>query len=397
MIICGLKLTHDASVALIEDDQLVFSIELEKLNNNERYTLMEDTTAISKILQDNGYKLDDVDHFAIDGWGGFNAESLALQTQFDERSYTLRVGNEGAPHQLAIADYEEPSLTHDVLEAWTREGLRIGEQSFPYSTYLHVVGHLMSAYCTSPFAAQGESSYILMWDGGTYPRLYYFDATTKQIANLGPLFLLIGDIYRIFARHFGPFEGAIGMEQEDLSIAGKVMAYIALGTVRQELFSTFNAVYDGVKPKGLARPFSREVKRRVADGNYPAADILRSLHAYLEKMLVSTLSQKVLEDDIKVRNICLTGGCALNIKWNSAIRSTGIFNQVYVPPFPNDSGNAIGAACAAMFQKTGNTALQWNVYNGPNIINNQPADGWQGQQCSIDALARILYEHDEPV
>ena len=72
MRICGLKLTHDGAVALIEDQRLVFSVEMEKIANNPRYASIEDTEQIVEILALYGYRPEDIDCFAIDGWGGFD-------------------------------------------------------------------------------------------------------------------------------------------------------------------------------------------------------------------------------------------------------------------------------------------------------------------------------------
>lgn len=38
MNICALKITHDGTVAYAEDSELVFSVELEKINNNLRFS-----------------------------------------------------------------------------------------------------------------------------------------------------------------------------------------------------------------------------------------------------------------------------------------------------------------------------------------------------------------------
>jgi predicted NodU family carbamoyl transferase len=63
--ICGLKLTHDAAVAGIEGSKLLFCVEVEKLNNNPRYSTMPDFATISKILVDHDF---DPDIFVVDGW-----------------------------------------------------------------------------------------------------------------------------------------------------------------------------------------------------------------------------------------------------------------------------------------------------------------------------------------
>ncbi|MFM6929787.1 MAG: carbamoyltransferase C-terminal domain-containing protein [Bdellovibrio sp.] len=43
-------------------------------------------------------------------------------------------------------------------------------------------------------------------------------------------------------------------------------------------------------------------------------------------------------------NIILTGGCALNCTFNGKLVRQGLFNEVYVPPFPGDESISLGAA-----------------------------------------------------
>lgn len=401
MIICGLKLTHDGSVALIEDGKLIFSVEIEKLNNNPRFTEILDTNDIDPILKDFGYKLSDIDYFSIDGWGGRTQERLAIQPRLEigNGHNKLSAKNHEEDYQLNIGLYEEDHLDDDVLKEWNFEGLKINENEFNYSSYLHVAGHIMSAYCTSEFSKRNESSYVLVWDGGMYPRLYFFDAEKRSIENLGPIFLLIGNMYTIFSQHFGPFNTKSGFAKDSLSIAGKVMAYIALGNPRRELLKYFDNIYlDSYKfPMGFANVFANEFKEKIATMDYSDEDILSTFHVYLEEMLVSKLNKKIRRHGNKVQNLCIAGGCGLNIKWNSAIRNSELLKQVYVPPFPNDSGSAIGVACCTMVKKTGNKALDWNVYSGPTIIKNEPAAGWNIKDSSLEELAILLHEKEEPV
>lgn len=401
MIICGLKLTHDGAVALIEDGKLMFSVELEKRGNNPRFTGIDETAVIAEILHEQNYRLSDVDIFAVDGWGGTDQDELAIQPRLEigQGVNRLSARHNGTPFQLDVTHYEERNREADVLETWHFEGLQIAGQSLPYQSYLHVTGHIMSAYSTSPFAPAGQSSYVLVWDGGMYPRLYHLDAQTQKVENLGPLFLLIGNIYTIFSQHFGPFKVKGSFAKDNLSTAGKVMAYIALGEVRREMFPIFEEIYATHydSPMGFANVFANEFKRRIANYHYSDEDILSSFHVFMEELLVDKLAKKIARARKPTRNLCMAGGCALNIKWNSAVRSSGVFDAVYVPPFPNDSGSAIGAACAALFKATGQMALSWNVYSGPAIVASEAAGDWQAALCSIAELARLLAESNEPV
>jgi hypothetical protein len=96
-------------------------------------------------------------------------------------------------------------------------------------------------------------------------------------------------------------------------------------------------------------------------------------------------------------NLCSTGGCALNIKWNSLLRDSGMFRAIWVPPFPNDSGAALGAACCEMVREGRALALQWDVYSGPDLQPQRPAPAWTASPCDERRLARILHEQAEPV
>jgi carbamoyltransferase len=402
MIICGLKLTHDGAVALTDDRKLLFSIELEKIDNNPRYTAIDDTAVISDILRQNGYGLSDIDHFAVDGWGGYDQDALAIQPRLEigDDHNRLSATNGEMPLLLDIAQYTERDMKDDILAESVFDGLAIEDRRFTYSSYLHVAGHVMSAYCTSPFARRNESASVLVWDGGMYPRLYHFDSAARRVINFGPIFLLIGNIYTIFSQHFGPFKVRSGFAKDDLSVAGKVMAYIALGEVRPELFGLFEEIYrrEYSQPMGFANRFASLFKERIRQTSYSDEDILATFHAWLEDLLISKLAKKTKRFGIDTDNLCLCGGCALNIKWNSAIRNSGLFGQVYVPPFPNDSGSAIGAACISLFHRTGNVALDWSVYSGPRIVNDKGDNpGWLTRNCSVGQLAQLLHETNEPV
>jgi len=401
MIFCGLKLTHDGCVALIKDSKLIFSVEMEKLNNNKRFAEIEDTSDIVSIFKMFDVNLADVDHFATDGWGSGDQEQFAIQPRLEvgkECNY-LSISDNGIPYKLKLSLYEESSLKDNVLKSREFNGLKISGNAHKYSSYLHVATHIMGTYCTSPFAKNGGSSYVLVWDGGMFPRLYYVDLKSDTVENLGPIFFLIGNIYTIFSQHFGPFKVSHGFAKDSLSVAGKVMAYIALGEVKEELFKIFDEIYSTSidYPMGFANKFATEFKEKIAGMDYKDEDILCTFHVYIEKMLINKLFKKVKRHGNKSQNICLAGGCALNIKWNSAIRNSGTFKNVYVSPFPNDSGSAIGAACCEMYKRTGNYYLEFSVYSGPNVIPSNPSDGWVSKSYDIKELAKLLNDTREPV
>lgn len=411
MITCGLKLTHDGAIALIDNQKLIFSVEIEKINNNKRHSSVSDIKIVPDILEGFGYKLSDIDTWVIDGWDGIKNSQVQL----------LNYGN---PLTLKLAPYHEGNNKKDKVFSNIYPGeFTMGDQKFKYISYSHVLGHIISAYCTSLFATKHEPSLVMIWDGGMFPRLYYIDPESKSIENYGSFLTIIGHFYATAGHHFGPFKRTDQSEvADDLSIAGKLMAYIALGKVNKEIITVFQETYKyhfstdstfankylteiggwgtSVEPsmKYIHACFE-DIKQRLSGKNFSEEDILTSMHAFLEELIVKSLAEHVLKwKGNGPWNLCLAGGCALNIKWNSAFRANSLFKDVWVPPFPNDSGSAIGTATTYLFKEKGLIALDWNARLGPKIEqDNYIPKNWTSKPCDATKLAYILHSTGRPV
>ena len=72
------------------------------------------------------------------------------------------------------------------------------------------------------------------------------------------------------------------------------------------------------------------------------ADIAFSCQYWLEKLMLHSL--EFLYSTTKSKNLCISGGVALNCVFNGKITSLTGFSNVYIPFAPNDSGTAFGAA-----------------------------------------------------
>ncbi|MDF0497237.1 nodulation protein NodU [Bradyrhizobium yuanmingense] len=386
MRICGIKLTHDGSIALIEDGRLVFCVEQEKRNNNPRYQAIDNLDAVVVALAEQGLDVSDVDHFVLDGWWG-------------EGESQLQVLSGATPLSLKGAPYIE-SRADGLLTSRDGTGLMLDGRSFPFKSYPHVTGHVAAAYCTSPFAEAGQPAFCLVWDGGTFPRLYYVERRGARFVEC--LFPMIGHAYAAAGYHFGPYKQA-SRTNWDLGVAGKLMAYIALGSVDENIVTVFQELYDehfGTNT-ALTRPDTPESALEAVHDYVDASalrlkskaceDVLASFHSFHERLLVREMALALQRHShLPARNLCITGGCALNIKWNSALRAAGLFDAVWVPPFPNDSGSAIGAACCAMAADKGFVPLRWSVYSGPALKPSDVPPEWDAAPCSMSELAAIL-------
>lgn len=396
LLICGIKASHDGGVAVIEDGRLAFSVEMEKLANGRRYSPLGDLRQVERILSVEGMALADVDRFVVDGWWTPGAAGgTAIGTAID-----------GRPVEIAVAPYLDGA--GGPLARHTFPALPLPGAGDSYSSYHHVSGHLMGSYCSSPFAQRGEDAFVLVWDGGTVPRLYSVHAAERSVRLVSALFPVTGSAFADFSGRFEPFyrHDADQLDAEEtvlhhLSIAGKAMAYAALGHVQREAFTVFDSLladFTDVAPDNIKTLADKiAVNREQLVPGLTNADLIATFQDYLGDMLVRRLTAVMARvAPGRTPHLALGGGCALNIKWNSALRATGLFDEIWVPPFPNDSGAALGTAACEMF-RSGRSLLEWDVYSGPRVAAGSVSAGWRAEPCDEWRLGELLHVEGEPV
>ena len=403
MITAGLKLTQSGGIALLNDNRLEFNIEMQKLANGARYSNVDELDDLVTVMSDFGFQLGDIAKWAVDGWDGAENGRVSLLSG-------------GAPTELLVAPYRETAKVPDPGLPGLSGQLVIGGKSMDYESYVHVAGHLASAYCTSPFARRGEPSMVLVWDGGCFPRLYCVDADGRIEAG-GGAFPLIGHTYSMTSQYWGPFKRQHKSSHvDDLSVAGKMMAYIALGTVREEIKSVLREEFfqyfeadsarvrkyretiigcgsTGEKSHAYVHQYLTAVQQSTAVLGVADEDVLASVHEFLEELLIDRVTAKIQAWKGGGRwNLCFAGGCALNIKWNSALRAHPMIKAMWVPPFPDDSGVAIGTACLAAAGGEGLRPIEWGTRLGPRLEpTTDVPQGWSVAPCTAEELARTIH------
>jgi carbamoyltransferase len=402
MLRCALKFTHDGTVAVADGWRLVASVEMEKVDNQQRWSTIADVADIERVLRDLGIAPSRIERWIVDGW---------------VTGEPLRIG----ALALEVAGYRESSPHDDLLEPFAGRGLIMDGETRPFVSYRHVTGHILSAWATSPFARDGAPAFVLAWDGGLEPRLYRVDPGARAVACLGPLFHLLGHAYAFATRYFGPFRAVweSGVSEPENVVAGRLMAFVGFGRPRPDLVEELQRLYrqsfgdrvpgddleldfrSGSDGSGLS-PHANDLFAALASGGrcagVPDADVLLAVHDFLERLLVDRLEARLAKLGVtEPIDLCLSGGCALNIKWNRALRASGRVREVWVPPFPNDAGSAIGMLASDLF-RSGNGALDWNAYLGPTLGPDQPPESeWRAEDCDLVRLAEVLEVSGEPI
>ena len=193
---------------------------------------MRQGNVVADILALEGMAPSDVDRFVVDRWWTQGAgNTSAIQSRSRDRTLELPVapyvdgpGAEGPMRRYVFQDYDSSSFVSG------------------YVSYYHISNHLLGAYCSSPFATRGEDALVLVWDGGTVPRLYHVEARTRTVTAVSSLLPITGNSFALFSSQFDPFRRDInGLSTEEvlryhLSLAEKAMAYAALGRVEESVF-----------------------------------------------------------------------------------------------------------------------------------------------------------------
>jgi carbamoyltransferase len=185
-----------------------------------------------------------------------------------------------------------------------------------------------------------------------------------------------------------------------LSLPGKLMAFAALGVVREELVDVIDGIFGqrhsrsdhpmrvGILPEPLA---STRVE-----------DLAASMQAWFSRKVVDTilfqLDSLQEQPDKELSGIVLTGGCALNVRANSDLMlQAGM--PVYVPAAPGDSGLAVGAAYHAFFSgRPGRVVpiVRLSAYSGVHLwdLPDVPhlAVEYQASPLALPELAKLFAE-----
>jgi carbamoyltransferase len=407
MLRCALKLTHDGTVAVADGSRLLASIEMEKLDNRPRWSPITELADVERVLDDLGIAPSAIERWIVDGWTVGEPILVGAGTRG-----TLA---------LKVAGYRETTPNEDVVAPVSGRGLFVGGRECSFVSYTHVAGHILGAWASSPFARSGDPAFVLVWDGGLEPRLYRVDPRARAVECLGPLFHLLGHAYAFATRYFGPFRGIweSGATEPENVVAGRLMAFVALGEPRPKLVEELHRLYRiafgdripgddveldfrvGSDGSGLSPHASNLFSALAAGGTcagVPDADVLRAIHEFLEQLLVGRLEARLAKAGIRSPiDLCFSGGCALNIKWNRALRGSGLVRDVWVPPFTNDAGSAQGMLACDLFH-AGGGALDWNAYLGPELGLERPPDSeWSVDDCNVAQLAALLDTAGEPV
>ncbi|MGP3949605.1 carbamoyltransferase family protein [Streptomyces sp. 7N604] len=377
--------THDSAAALLVDGRLVGFVEEERLSQ-VKHTKEYPQHAVHWLLQKTDLGPGDVDRVA------YNFSGPRYLMALPSAAALLRSGQTRAralPRARGFATVAMRTVTR---------GRALGRK-FPRARVQHVVHH--RAHQTYAFAASGfDEAAVLIVDSlgetqtTTIAHGRHDDSGRSRLRALHAIHdpASLGYVYGAVTQH-------LGWRRSDEE--GTVMALAARGDptrFRAILAQAVRTTSDGFAidptlfpPRTLQSGAARVTPQFVAATcplrrpDEPVEQIHRDLAAALQERTETVLVHlaRTARRLTGSARLCVGGGVAANCVGIGRIIEEGLFNEVFVPPAPGDSGTAIGAAVAVhlLAGQEPLTGIAGQCYLGPSWSSAEVDwDRWPGLQ-----------------
>lgn len=142
------------------------------------------------------------------------------------------------------------------------------------------------------------------------------------------------------------------------------------GSIRLNLtYFRFHYSDSMIAPKKWMSLFGMDVRISNSPITHSHENLALAIQIVTEEILLSWLHTVKIESGSK--NLCISGGVALNCAANGKLFQSGIYNSIYIPFAPGDCGCSIGAAIAYYILSTGNHEYEISPYLGPEFSDDE--------------------------
>lgn len=355
MRILGINGGHDGAIAVVADGRVDYVREAEK-GSHARHSPLSVEALLGGL-----FALDEVpDVIAHSGWWR---------------------GRMGGPSFSTGAGY------HGVAAPRVERVRLLGREATMVATS-HERSHIFCSLGLSAVAPEVDCQ-VLLWEGDVGS--FYRVSPAGQVTCLGAVLPEPGSRY-IFA--YALADPSVDADTDPsllLENAGKTMALAAYcdGPLRP------TAEEAGLLERILGAPsIYRLRKRDMASHPLCNAGVESPAMKRMARLLTDAIFDRfwgfARHRLDRALPLVMAGGCALNCEWNTRFRRAWSA-EVFVPPCPNDSGVALGAALDAQQLLGGPVRTAWRVDCGEAFsADREPGASWTEVEASPDSIARLL-------
>ena len=321
---------HDACITAIENGEIIYHWELERNIYLKHLAGLYNKNIVAEFLRCHVLPLllwDKVDYISLGsiyaGWAG----DCYKNSEFDS---IVKYGKSlSTPYVMWDANWD----------ATIRRDFGDKRSSQKFFANVHHVNHMAYSYYTSPFdeallfAYDGEGDFntTTTYGIGRSNRLEYAGNLTTHprkdmpSSRIGISFNRLG--------HILPFLG------HDLQATpGKAMGYSSYGKARNEWKQAVEDVMADAEIVPILQKLG--LPSNLDSKDQRAMDLMATFQTVSEEYVINCL--KILMKETGIKNICLSGGCALNVLINERIREE-LTENLYVPPACSDTGQSLGS------------------------------------------------------
>jgi len=386
MITLGIyNLGTDPSAAIVKDGKVLAYNEEERFLRYKHANGLFPIKAIEQVLKQCKLKWADINNIAIP-WDCIKYDDGTIKKHYRQinKKYLITHQNDLAYEKKKLNQFKSHSFKGAILKKLTQH---FGNIKFPKVEF---VNHHFSHACTAFFTSGLKESLILTIDGsgeeitvaiwhGKGDRIdllkevktpislgWFFSAFTEYIG-----FHAYGDEWQVmgmasYGKKGKDYNFAKGKFQEILwyDNNGGIDGNPHLLSLGDKTFSDYCSDAFVAHLGKPSRTSNEKIKQWHKNFALAAQDHLEEIVQALAKFWV---------EKTKIRNLCLAGGVAMNVKMNGNLFESNFLDTVYVYPVAADAGTSIGGAMALQYKngiKYKNSKIS-HVYLGNSFTDNE--------------------------
>ena len=379
------NLGADPSAAIIQNGEAIAFAEEERLIRYKHATDIFPIRAIDQVMKQANLSWGDIDNISLP-WECSKYDDGRIENHYRQINIKYNIND---PRDI---DYENNPLAYfktETLRSLILQHLRkqYGNIKFPD---IHFVNHHLAHACTAFFTSGLKASLVLTIDGsgeditvsvwkGIEQKLillkeirtpisfgWFYSALTEYIG-----FNAYGDEWQVMGM------ASYGKKGRNFSTAKKKFEKIIYYDGAGGLEGNPHLVALGSKSfsKFCSDSFVQLMGKPPRISNEPVVqwhkDCSLAAQTHLEETIEKLTKYWVKKSGIK--NLCIAGGVAMNVKMNGNLFESDWLDTVYVYPVSSDAGTSIGAGMAYQYQVNGglkNKPIR-NVYLGNSFSDSE--------------------------
>jgi carbamoyltransferase len=391
MNIIGYFQGDDPAACLAIDGKIVAYVEEERLIRWKHARGLFPVRSIDFCLKKAGLKLGDIDCFSY-GW------NVPAYTDGTMEQFFQRVNEQYPPdgntlgwQRFVVSWFNRTRVRERLRQALVKF---YGETEIPeVRSYPHHASHAVTAYFMSPFDealvftvdGSGDHQCATLWHGANGNLELLHEITIPH--SLGWFYAAVTEFLG-FEAYDGEYKvmGLAAYGRENLSFRKALEQVVSEGERSWDYCLEPRYIHHG--PHTYSDRFTDHLAELLGipprQGMIPLQKTHEDLAFETQRILEETVLRLLahFRQETGLRNLCIAGGVGLNVKMNSRVRNSGLFDDVYIFPIPSDSGTSIGSALGVYHELTGRRpARMEHVFMGNSYSDAEIED--QVRSCGL--------------